>query len=240
MVWYRPTSTLYQNVLSLTAKSFFYGNGEPPNSTPDFKRAWMSFVRDQGIRIYRKEDWNAFWHRVYMDVIMYQVSNIGNDELTPYSGLFDSKIKRLLSDMPDDKPVLSRGQYFGSYVPHDDLVNMRTHLQGLLVYTAEASEKAGQDYPGWFTETDNIVKALFNGMSLRPEKEKKYFFTRNGVGAVGDIDVKPYGNYGVDIQDHQYSLEDAKKLAYTILESVRYVEEQAYVAEENEKKSVKK
>lgn len=232
--WYSPSSKLYRKVLDNTAKSFFYGRGVPPNSTPNFKTAWLSFVRDQGVRIYRKQDWNTFWRRVHMIVIMYCVEHMGNEELIPPYDIFGTSIKRLIATMPEDKPVLSRGQFFGSHITYEDLYRMRNILQALLVYTSEASDQAKKDYPGWFQETDNLVGALFNGMNLRPEKEKKYFFTSSGVGNVHDIDVRPYGlddGDGVMINDVFYSLDDAKKLAYTILESVRYVEEQPHVKE---------
>jgi len=231
--WYPPTSKLYSKILSLTSKSFFYGKGAPPNSTPDFKRAWLSFVRDQGVRIYRKQDWNVFWHRVHMTVIMYQVKNLGNEELTPYEGLLNSKIKGLLAEMPEDKPVLSRGAFFGSHLATNDIELMRNALQSLLVYTAKASEQAGQDYPGWFHETDNLVKALSNGLFVREERKKYYILTRDGAGEVKGIDVRPcMSNDCVLINDFDYSLDEAKRLAYTILESVKYVEEQAHVAKE--------
>lgn len=187
--------------------------------------------------MYRPVDWDVFWRRVHMGVIKYQVQYMDNKELSPDHDILSANISRLIKGMPQDKdPVLTRGQFFGSHISFGDVAKVRNVLQAMLVYTSKACDDAGVDYPAWFSETESMVKALFNGLYLRKQKVKKYFFTSDGDGEVASIKIQASSD-AVLVDGDTLSLEEAKQLAYTIIESVNYVEEKAHVKAKEEEQA---
>jgi hypothetical protein len=154
-------SRRYQKSVRFLAQQMINLNGAAAVPGGDFNQTWTEYAEKRlGLRHYREQDWNEFWHGVILHTVLIEIEIFNRSRKSSSHERLRDKIRQFMVK-PQPKQIIQRSTLFAKHAKSEEQLIQFWELVGqVLNEAANQSEQSEEDYPKWYAEMVSLQDAI--------------------------------------------------------------------------------
>lgn len=172
--WVGRHSRRYQKAVRYVAQRITALGGQSAMPGEPFADSWQAFVTDRvGLRHYRQEDWNEFWHAVILQTVIDEIEILKNLRKKVSNEYLRDKIRTHMVKK-SQQTIIQRSTLLAQYADSEEQLIQFSNLIGKVLDEArDQCDESKEDCPRWYRETYSLWQTLETARLKYLNKENK-------------------------------------------------------------------